>query len=232
MFVCMFVGHYGVAFVLKKKFKDIPLWLMFVSVQFVDLLAFILIILGIERMSYASNENPYFRSVLEYLPFSHSLFTNVIIAFIILLAFWKFKSRIWGLVLSFGVLSHWFIDLIFQDSNLPLFFNSYKVGFGLWHYPMISFGLEIIFLIAAGLYVYRGAKNYKISVLIILLMVGFFSFITFAPEPEIVQMKSEIKSLAILIPYLIFTFLSYLTTAPTAPSWVTPTVPTIRSTRR
>jgi len=36
----MFVGHYAVGFLLKKKFNEIPLWVFFIAVQFVDILAF------------------------------------------------------------------------------------------------------------------------------------------------------------------------------------------------
>ena len=36
----MFIGHYAVGFVLKKKSPEIPLWMLFVAVQFVDILAF------------------------------------------------------------------------------------------------------------------------------------------------------------------------------------------------
>ncbi len=48
----MFVGHYGVAYLLKKRFGQIPLWSLFVSVQLVDILAFILVPMGIERIAY------------------------------------------------------------------------------------------------------------------------------------------------------------------------------------
>ncbi|MEW6068604.1 MAG: hypothetical protein AB1610_09990 [Nitrospirota bacterium] len=205
----MYIGHYGIAFLFKKKFKEIPLWLLFISVQFVDILAFILIIFGIERIHYAPHENPFFRTTLEYFPYSHSLFTNVIFALLFLLIFWKLKNKVWGIVLSIGCISHWFIDLIFQDSNLPLFFNSYKIGFGLWKFPLISFFLEIIFVIGGGYYLYKGSNNFKRPLFLIMLMISFFSFITFMPEPELVQIKTDIKALVILIPYLIFTLLAY-----------------------
>jgi hypothetical protein len=45
----MFVGHYGLGFMVKKKIKDIPLWLLFLSVQLMDIVAFILVFFGIEK---------------------------------------------------------------------------------------------------------------------------------------------------------------------------------------
>jgi hypothetical protein len=35
----MFVGHYAAGYAIKKRFQDIPLWLIFIAVQFVDILA-------------------------------------------------------------------------------------------------------------------------------------------------------------------------------------------------
>jgi hypothetical protein len=32
----MYIGHYGLAFILKKKAKEIPMWLIIISVQLVD----------------------------------------------------------------------------------------------------------------------------------------------------------------------------------------------------
>jgi hypothetical protein len=34
----MFVGHYGVSFAVKSVDKQIPLWMLFIAVQFVDVL--------------------------------------------------------------------------------------------------------------------------------------------------------------------------------------------------
>jgi hypothetical protein len=45
----MFVGHYGVSFATKSVEKTLPLWLLFVAVQIVDVLWTIFILLGIEK---------------------------------------------------------------------------------------------------------------------------------------------------------------------------------------
>jgi len=134
----MFVGHYAVGFLLKKK-VEIPLWLFFIAVQFVDILAFILVLLGVERMSYNPTDNPFLRTFIEYVPFTHSLSSNFLIALYVFLAFWKIKSRTWGIALAIAVLSHWFIDFIAHTKDMPLLFNSLKVGIGLWNFPWIVF---------------------------------------------------------------------------------------------
>ena len=46
------------------------------------------------------------------------------------------------------------------------------------------------------------------SVVIVVLTIAFFSFITFAPEPEIIETHSVLKATAVLVPYLLFTLLA------------------------
>ena len=46
----MFVGHYGPSFALQRVERRVPLWLLFIAVQFVDILWAVLILLGIEKV--------------------------------------------------------------------------------------------------------------------------------------------------------------------------------------
>ena len=46
----MFVGHYGVSFAAKKAEPDIPLWLLFMVVQLLDVVWAPLVLLGVERV--------------------------------------------------------------------------------------------------------------------------------------------------------------------------------------
>lgn len=108
----MFIGHYAVGFSLKRRVGEIPLWLLFVSVQFSDIIAFLFVLLGIEQIKYNPSTNPFLRTIIEYVPYSHSLFANVLLSFTVFLVFWKFKTKEWGIILSVGVLSHWFLDTI------------------------------------------------------------------------------------------------------------------------
>jgi hypothetical protein len=46
----MFVGHYGVSFAAKELDKTIPLWLLFIAVQWLDVVWAPLVLLGVERV--------------------------------------------------------------------------------------------------------------------------------------------------------------------------------------
>jgi len=191
----MFVGHYAFGFLLKKKYQEISLWLLFIAVQFVDVLAFLFVLLGVERISYNPSPNPFLRTIIEYVPYTHSLLGNGILAIVVGLLFWKLKGRMWGIVLAIGVLSHWFLDLIVHTPDLPLFPDSYKVGLGLWQLPWVSFLLELTFLILAGYYLLKGSRKIKrLVTLTVLLIVGYASMF-FAPEAEVTANQAAIVSI-------------------------------------
>ncbi len=207
----MYIGHYGVAFAMKKKFNQIPLWLMFISVQLADFLAFIFILLWIEKIHSVENPNPFYRVVIDYLPYSHSLFSTFIFSLIIFLVFWKIKNKTWGLVLWAWVLSHWFLDLPFQKSNLPIFFDSYQVGFWLWDYISLSFITELVFVSITWYFLYHNNPKIKNMVILILILLTswFFTFVTFIKDPENIENSSNAKIIILLIAYTIFTIISY-----------------------
>lgn len=204
----MFVGHYAVGFLLKKKYNEIPLWVFFIAVQFVDILAFTLVLLGVEKMSYNPTSNPFLRTSIDYVPFTHSLSSSLVIAFIVLLVIWKLKSKTWGIALSIGVISHWFIDFIAHTPDMPLLFNSYKVGLGLWNYQWIAFLLEIVFFIGTGYYLYRNAEHIKRPIILISIIVLSYFPAMFAPERETPVAVFSIVNLSL---YFIFAALAWWT---------------------
>ena len=74
----MFVGHYGVSFAVKAVDRRIPLWLLFIAVQFVDVLWGVFVLLGIERVRIVPGitaSNPF---DLYYMPYTHSLVASVL----------------------------------------------------------------------------------------------------------------------------------------------------------
>jgi hypothetical protein len=46
----LFTGHYSVSFAGRATEKRIPLWLLFIAVQFIDVLWSIFVLLGIEKV--------------------------------------------------------------------------------------------------------------------------------------------------------------------------------------
>jgi hypothetical protein len=202
----MFIGHYGLAFMIKKKFREIPLWFVFLTVQLTDIVAFILVFLGLERAVYRQSANPFFRNDLD-LPYSHSLIGSILLAGILYAILILAKQKSWALIGALGVLSHWLIDFIVHTPDLSLFFGYMKTGLGLWNYPTLSFGIEII-LVCAG-WLILGYRN-GASFLLLFLLLGSFSGMFFGREPEAIKNSQVIRTAIVLIPTLLFIGLAYV----------------------
>jgi len=201
----MFIGHYGIAYVVKKKASDIPLWLLFASVQLLDIIAFTLVLLGIEKASCVSSNNPFFRNLLD-LPYSHSLSGALLISAIVFIIFWAMNKKTWAWILGLCVLSHWIIDLIVHTPDLSLFFGSSKVGLGLWHYPILIYILEIVIVLTGWFLLKKNIYFY----FLLFLMVGAFTGMVFAKEPPIFREHYALRTSIVLIANLLFMFISYL----------------------
>ncbi|MCX6250185.1 MAG: hypothetical protein NTX61_05475 [Bacteroidetes bacterium] len=201
----MFIGHYGVAYIVKTKASDIPLWLLFTSVQLLDIIAFTLVLLGIEKASFVPSDNPFFRNYLD-LPYSHSLSGTLLISAIVLVIFWAMDKKTWAWILGSCVLSHWVIDLIVHTPDLSLFFGSSKVGLGLWHYPILTYILEIAFVVIGWMLLKKNLYSY----LLLFLMVGAFTGMVFAEEPPIFREHYVLRTSIVLIANLLFIFVAYL----------------------
>ncbi len=64
----MFVGHYAASLALKRFERRASLGLLFLAVQFVDILFFPLVVLGLERINLIENYTQSTHFELEYIP--------------------------------------------------------------------------------------------------------------------------------------------------------------------
>jgi hypothetical protein len=160
----MFVGHYSVAFACRTERNKIPLWVLFVAVQFLDYIWATLVLLGIEKLRVIKGFTE--GSMLDsyFHPYSHSLITAVIWSVVAAFVYRTICSR-HGChysksapsIIGLAVFSHWILDLIAHPRDLAIYDNTWKVGFGLWNYRDPEFALEIA-LLAGGIVLYL-ARN-------------------------------------------------------------------------
>ena len=68
----MFVGHYGVSFAARKS-GPVPLWVLFVAVQLLDVGWSVLVLLGIEKVRIVPGITASNPLDLYYMPYTHSL---------------------------------------------------------------------------------------------------------------------------------------------------------------
>jgi hypothetical protein len=69
----MFVGHYGPSFAVKAARASIPLWVVFIAVQLIDVLWAIFVLLGIEKVRIVPGFTATNPLDLYYMPYTHSL---------------------------------------------------------------------------------------------------------------------------------------------------------------
>ncbi len=148
----MFIGHYAVSLALKKFEKRASLGVLFLSVQFLDILFFPLVLLGIERFNIVPNFTQSTHFELEYMPYTHSLVASLLWAGLAFALFkWVVvKNNSVALVVALAVFSHWLLDLVVHTPDLPLWSDaSVKLGLGLWNNALATFILEATLLLAA-----------------------------------------------------------------------------------
>src|SRR5216117_3651881 len=88
----MFVGHYSVAFAAKTERNQIPLWVLFIAVQFLDFIWATLVLLGIEKLRVIKGFTT--GSMLDsyFHPYSHSLIAAVAWSGVAALAYGHFAA--------------------------------------------------------------------------------------------------------------------------------------------
>jgi hypothetical protein len=211
----MFVGHYSVAFAIKSDENRIPLWVLFVAVQFLDYIWATLVLLGIEKLRVIKGFTAGSMIDSYYHPYSHSLVAAFIwsaLGALVYSKFWQARaSNFAALLVGVAVFSHWILDLVAHPRDLPIYDNRWKVGFGLWNYRDLEFGLEIA-LLAGGiiLYLARNAmsKARKMAVIgfgiaLVVVQIGD----TFVPRTPL---SDKATAMGVCIFYSLFVIVAYL----------------------
>ena len=185
----MFVGHYGPSFAANAAEKRLPLWLLFVAVQFVDVLWAIFVMLGIEKVRIVPGITAASPLDLYYMPYTHSLVGALgwsLLAAMVCQLFPRWRGVRTGLVLGAAVFSHWVLDLLVHRPDLALYPSAHKMGFGLWNYRVLSFLLEMAVLFGGGwMYLRTVPRRGKVwGFLIFLAVLQFVGTFAFPPPPS------------------------------------------------
>lgn len=156
----MFVGHYGASFLVKSFDKRIPLWMLFLATQLVDVFWAIFVLLGIEKVRIVPGITATNPLDLYYMPYTHSLLASFVWFGAGMVGFKSLRSSDWraGLLVGAAIFSHWVLDLIVHRPDLPLYDDVLKVGLGLWNYPATAFLLEAG-LMFGGIWLYLRATE-------------------------------------------------------------------------
>jgi len=213
----MFVGHYAVAFALKGKEKSTSLGMLFIAVQFVDILFFPFALAGIENLKFVKGFTSVNNFYMDYYPFTHGLLGSLIWAIVFYLLYFfvfaknKSNKKHIAFIMALAVLSHWFLDLIVHTPDLPLINGEPKFGFGLWNNKFLTYFSEA-FLLILGLFYYlkktkptsKWGSYVAIVFLLFLLLINYLNIF-------VLPANEDLKSLTIsaLFSYFLFALIAY-----------------------
>ncbi len=154
----MFIAHFGVGFGAKSIAPKISLGTLFLAAQFIDLLWPTLLLLGLEQVRIAPGATVVTPLVFENYPISHSLLA--VIGWAVLtggIYYWLKREHKGALILSALVVSHWLLDLVVHQPDLPLFPGSATlVGLNAWSSLPLTLLLEGS-IFTAGVWLYARA---------------------------------------------------------------------------
>jgi len=179
------INHAATALAIHRRWPQVPIWPVLVSVQIVEVLWVVLNLLGVERTEVGSAFASMRDVHLVHMPYSHSLATTALLA---LAVWWVFAKGLgkpqWGLALAVGVFSHTVLDVLVHAPDMVIApgIASPKLGTGLYDIPLVALVVETLY----GVWCWRRFRGSKALLAVILAFnVGALSFYsTDIPGPE------------------------------------------------
>ncbi len=205
----MFIGHYGPALAAKPVQPRIPLWLLFIAVQWMDVCWSILVLLGVEKLRIVPGFTEGSSLDLYFMPYTHGLLGAAVLALtfgIICALFFRERRALTIAVLAGAVFSHWLLDLVVHVPDLPLIGDRMKVGFGLWRHVAISLPLEIVILFA-GAWIYDRSQPGNKGRIVFWLFVVAMAAVQAGTQFMVVRSGQE-EAIAALVAYLLLAALA------------------------
>ena len=146
----MFIGHFAVAFAVKRAAPRTSLGVTFAAAQLVDMLWPIFLLLGWEQVRIEPNANPFLTLDFTSYPWTHSLAMGVVWGAVfggLYFAVTKYKRG--AIVVALLVPSHWVLDAVVHVPDLPLYpGGAARIGLGLWSSPVAAIVVEAILFLA------------------------------------------------------------------------------------
>jgi hypothetical protein len=194
----MFLGHYGVAFALKRAEPKVSLGTLFLAVQLLDVLWGCFLLLGWEQVRIDPSAGANAQLAFVHYPISHSLVGALAWGLVAGAVYYSWPtrdtSRHWqaALLVAAAVASHWFLDVLVHFPDLPLAGDgSPQLGFGLWANLPLTIALELLTL-GAGVAVYLLRRSHRHPVrpgrlagLLVVLLALYAASVAGPPPPSV-----------------------------------------------
>jgi len=207
----MFLGHYGVAFALKRAQPKLSLGTLFVATQLLDLLWGIFVLLGWEHARIVPENSAFTRLEFWDYPISHSLVGALTWGIVAAACYYSWPTRDttghWQAAAIVGVaaFSHYPLDVLVHLPDLPIMGNdSPKLGLGLWNHPVATMVAELlVFGLGLAVYVALGSKRHRVrpgrlAVLVVVLLGTYFASVYGPPPPNMTTVGVSVIVIVLL----------------------------------
>jgi len=173
----MYIGHFAVGLAAKKAVPRVSLGTLFLSVQLLDLMWPVFLLLGWEHVRIKVGDTAFTPLDFYDYPISHSLVTVLAWSVLFLLVFLmlrKYSRGAW--ILGAGVVSHWILDFITHRPDMPIAPGlATFVGLGLWNSFWGTVLVEgALFAVGVAVYVRSTVAVDKTGVYAFWSLIGFF----------------------------------------------------------
>lgn len=184
----VFVGHFAAGLAAKRVMPDVSLATWFVSVQLLDLIWPLCLLLGLEHVRIVPGITAFTPLDFYDYPITHSLVGAAAWAALFTGAWAIRRGRRTGALLVFlGVLSHWLLDVVAHRPDVPVLPHGPYLGLGLWNSVPATLIVETA-MFAAGISLYARVRRPTVSFWI-LMAVLFVLYLAaaFGPPPPTVR---------------------------------------------
>jgi len=185
----VFIGHYAPALVLHRARPSIPLWVLFVATQAVDVLWGVFVLTGIEHARVVPGFTESNSLDLYDMPYSHGVVATVFWSVAVAVLWRAFRPqpqhRGEALILGLAVASHFLLDLVVHIPDLPVAGTlGAKWGFGLWRHRELALLVEGSMFMVAALVWRRAPENRgSRATLVVAAMAAFLVASYYLPAP-------------------------------------------------
>ncbi len=189
----MFIGHFALAFAVKKLEPRVSLATTFLAAQLADTLWPVLLLAGVEHATLAPGATVVTPMRFDSYPWSHSLLMLAVYGVLFGAVHFAARKNVRAAVLlALLVVSHWVLDYISHAPDMPLSpWTSGTYGLGLWNSAAATAVVEGA-LFAAGLALALSATRGRdkigrwglpafVMLLLLIFVANFFS----SPPPNV-----------------------------------------------
>jgi len=159
----MIAGHFGLAAGVKGREPTVPLWALMLATSWLDVVFIPLLLTGVETIEKAPDATGPYGADIIHANYTHSLFGAIVLSLIFGFGARRFWGDRAGVVLGLVAFSHWVLDLLVHRGDLPILIGNVghlpTLGFGLWRYPWIAAGLELLLVLAGAWLYWRAARG-------------------------------------------------------------------------